>query len=166
MTVRSVGVEEELLLVEPGTGRPRAVAEAALREIKRADGADGAEGLPQDEPEDGDAARSLDFELQSQQLETNTRPCHALDELGQELRRCRALAAFGLTAYEQLTCGCHVHVAVGSPDEGVAVLDRIGPWLPVLLALSANSPFWQGQDSSYASFDAGDPDRRRVPARR
>jgi carboxylate-amine ligase len=32
------------------------------------------------------------------------------------------------------------------------VLDRLGPWLPALLALSANSPFWQGQDSAYASF--------------
>jgi carboxylate-amine ligase len=60
--------------------------------------------------------------------------------------------AFGLTAHEQLTCGCHVHVEISSDDEGVAVLDRIGPWLATLLALSANSPFWQGQDSSYASF--------------
>jgi carboxylate-amine ligase len=34
----------------------------------------------------------------------------------------------------------------------VAALDRIRPWLPVLLALSANSPFWQGRDSAYASF--------------
>jgi carboxylate-amine ligase len=34
----------------------------------------------------------------------------------------------------------------------VAVLDRIQPWLAVLLALSVNSPFWQGHDSSYASF--------------
>jgi carboxylate-amine ligase len=34
----------------------------------------------------------------------------------------------------------------------VAVLDRIRGWLPYLLALSANSPFWQGQDSGYASF--------------
>ena len=60
--------------------------------------------------------------------------------------------AFGLTAHEQLTCGCHVHVELSSADEGVAVLDRLGPWLAVLLALSANSPFWQGLDSSYASF--------------
>jgi glutamate---cysteine ligase / carboxylate-amine ligase len=60
--------------------------------------------------------------------------------------------AYGLTAHEQLTCGCHVHVSIDSPEEGIAVLDRIRPWLPVLLALSANSPFWQGQDSSYASF--------------
>jgi carboxylate-amine ligase len=123
-----------------------------------------------------------------QQIETNTRPCRQLDELGCELRRCRADAAeaaaragvqvaalatspvpvepelagksrylemaraFGLTAYEQLTCGCHVHVGISSDEEGVAALDRIGPWLAVLLALSANSPFWQGRDSAYASF--------------
>jgi carboxylate-amine ligase len=64
----------------------------------------------------------------------------------------RMAEAFGLTAHEQLTCGCHVHVEVASDDEGVAVLDRMGPWLAVLLALSANSPFWQGVDSCYASF--------------
>ena len=60
--------------------------------------------------------------------------------------------AFGITAEEQLTCGCHVHVGISSADEAVAVLDRIRPWLAVLLALSANSPFWQGRDTSYASF--------------
>jgi carboxylate-amine ligase len=59
---------------------------------------------------------------------------------------------FGLTAREQLTCGCHVHVGVASDDEGVGVLDRIRPWLPALLAISANSPFWQGQDTGFASF--------------
>ncbi len=58
----------------------------------------------------------------------------------------------GLTTAEQLTCGCHVHVAIESPDEGVGVLDRIRSWLPALVALSANSPFWQGGDSGYASF--------------
>ncbi|MDN3311145.1 glutamate--cysteine ligase [Microbacterium oryzae] len=59
---------------------------------------------------------------------------------------------FGLTMLEQLTCGFHVHVTIASPDEGVAVLDRIRPWLPVLLALSANSPFWQGMDTGFASY--------------
>lgn len=59
---------------------------------------------------------------------------------------------YGLTAQEQLTCGCHVHVSVASDEEGVAVLDRVRCWLPVLLALSANSPFWQGQDSEYSSY--------------
>ncbi|EFL12907.1 carboxylate-amine ligase [Streptomyces sp. C] len=59
---------------------------------------------------------------------------------------------FGLTAQEQLTCGCHVHVSVASDEEGVAVLDRVRPWLAVLTAISANSPFWQGEDSGYGSY--------------
>jgi len=177
MTVRSVGVEEELLLVAAETGQPLAVAESALKAACQA-GENGAEPEP----------RALEFELQRQQLETATKPCRLLSELSEELRQGRALAAaaaaeagarvaalatspvqvkpdlvrkgrylmmaqeYGLTAHEQLTCGCHVHVGIASPDEGVAVLDRIRPWLPVLLALSANSPYWQGQDSGYASF--------------
>jgi glutamate---cysteine ligase / carboxylate-amine ligase len=180
MTVRSVGVEEELLLVEPGTGQPLAVAETALRSM---DSDHGREEGPNEGP-----SGSLEPELQRQQLETSTRPCFELTGLAGEVRRGRALAAeaasragatvaalatcpvpvepqlvrkgrylqmahaFGLTAYEQLTCGCHVHVSISSPEEGVAVLDRIRSWLPVLLALSANSPFWQGRDSAYASF--------------
>ena len=64
----------------------------------------------------------------------------------------RMAELFGMTAHEQLTCGCHVHVGISSAEEGVAVLDRAGPWLATLLALSGNSPFWQGRDSEYASF--------------
>src|SRR6185312_10867303 len=50
------------------------------------------------------------------------------------------------------TCGCHVQVAVESPEEGAAVVERIRPWLPVLIALAANSPFWRGADTDYASY--------------
>lgn len=64
----------------------------------------------------------------------------------------RMRTRFGLTMDEQLTCGLHVHVSIASPEEGVAVLDRIRPWLPVLLALSANSPYWQGVDSRFDSY--------------
>jgi glutamate---cysteine ligase / carboxylate-amine ligase len=72
-----------------------------------------------------------------------------------QLRRFIAMTEeYGLTAREQLTCGCHIHVAVDSDEEGVAVLDRIRTWLPVLSALSANSPFWHGQDTRYASYRA------------
>lgn len=59
---------------------------------------------------------------------------------------------FALVLREQLTCGCHVHVAVDSDDEGVGVLDRIRVWLPVILAISTNSPFWNGQDTRYESY--------------
>jgi carboxylate-amine ligase len=67
-------------------------------------------------------------------------------------RYVRIAEEYSLTAAEQLTCGCHIHVCVTSANEGVAVLDRIRPWLPTLLALSANSPYWHGTDSGYASY--------------
>ena len=41
-----------------------------------------------------------------------------------------------------------VHSAISAED----VLDRIRGWLPALLALSANSPFWQGKDTKYSSY--------------
>lgn len=57
-----------------------------------------------------------------------------------------------LIARQQLSCGLHVHVSIDSDEEGVAVLDRIRGWLPVLLALSANSPFAHGEDTGYQSW--------------
>jgi carboxylate-amine ligase len=69
---------------------------------------------------------------------------------GQRYRR--MLDVFGFPARDQLTCGCHVHVSVADDEEGVAVLNRIRTWLPVLTALTANSPFWLGADTGYASF--------------
>ncbi|WP_189600261.1 carboxylate-amine ligase [Streptomyces lateritius] len=53
---------------------------------------------------------------------------------------------------EQLVCGMHVHTAVPSPEVGVAVLNRLRGWLPVLTAMAANSPFWDGQDTGFASW--------------
>jgi carboxylate-amine ligase len=46
----------------------------------------------------------------------------------------------------------HVHVAIDSPEEGVGCIDRIAPWLPVLLAMSSNSPYFEGHDTGYASW--------------
>lgn len=69
---------------------------------------------------------------------------------GERYERIRELVA--ATAREQLTCGAHVHVGVADDAEGVHVLDRIRPWLPVLVALGANSPFWQGEHTGYASY--------------
>ncbi len=64
----------------------------------------------------------------------------------------RIVEQFARTARDVLTCGCHVHVSVADDEEGVAVLDRLRIWLPVLTALTANSPFWQGEDTGYASY--------------
>ena len=48
--------------------------------------------------------------------------------------------------------GMHVHVGVPSPDVGVDVLARLAPWAPVLLAMSANSPVWNGEKTGFASW--------------
>ncbi|MCU7723923.1 carboxylate--amine ligase/circularly permuted type 2 ATP-grasp protein [Actinoplanes sp. KI2] len=78
----------------------------------------------------------------------------------------RMLDDYQLLAREQLICGAQVHVGVPDRDEAVAVAQRVAPALPVLLALSASSPYWMGEDSGYASVrslvwmrwpTAGDP---------
>jgi len=176
--MRSVGVEEELLIVESGSGRALSLASQVLRTAaERAD----------DGMDDGSAG-ALEKELQRQQIETGTAPHTELTALGEDVRARRRTAIdaarhsgaqvaalgtspvpveprttdnerfhtmserFGITTAENLTCGCHVHVSIESQEEAVAVVDRIRPWLPILIALSANSPYWQGKDTSYASF--------------
>jgi len=59
---------------------------------------------------------------------------------------------FGAVGHTSNTCGCHVHVAVPDRSTGVTVSNRLRPWLPVLLALGANSPFDEGSDTSYHSW--------------
>lgn len=59
---------------------------------------------------------------------------------------------FGETARTALSCGMHVHVGVDSREDGVRALNAIRGWLPVLLALSANSPFLGGRDTGHQSY--------------
>lgn len=170
--MRSFGVEEELLIVDPSTGAPLPLAARLLQM---------ASGSPADGP-------SLHAEFKQEQIEANTRPCFTAAELLTDIQTGRALAdaaaatvgarvaalatppifaatptdgdarfatmsgKFGLIAREQLTCGLHVHVSIDSEEEGIAVLDRIRVWLPLILALSANSPFWAGVDAGFASY--------------
>ncbi|MDP9405950.1 MAG: glutamate--cysteine ligase, partial [Actinomycetota bacterium] len=55
-------------------------------------------------------------------------------------------------ALEQQICGFHVHVCVRDAEAAIAVMDRVRPWLAVVLALTGNSPYWQGLDTGYASY--------------
>lgn len=62
------------------------------------------------------------------------------------------LALHQRVALEQVVCGCHVHVGIADPETAVAIANRVSPWLPVLLALSANSPYHGGIDTGFASY--------------
>ena len=184
--MRTVGVEEELLVVDPAgvpvPSGPDALAVASLR----GEGHDVEEHRRAEER--GDDGVHLVPELMKQQVELATPVCRTLADVERELRHWRGRAAaaavaagarvaalatsplpaqaaptpgdryaamverFGAVATAQLTCGCHVHVSVADDDEGVAVLDRIRPWLAVLTALSANSPYRDGTDTGYSSW--------------
>lgn len=174
---RKVGVEEELMLVDPDTGELMSVSRMALRSHRDRN----------DVPATAD--QTVEHELFLHQIETQTEPCESLAELDRQLRGARRLAGeaaetadaaavavptpvlatveptitakprylrirdtYGEISRQALVGAMHVHVEVDGDEEGVGVLDRIRVWLPALLALSANSPFWQGADTGYASW--------------
>ncbi|MFB9621558.1 carboxylate-amine ligase [Nonomuraea helvata] len=53
---------------------------------------------------------------------------------------------------EQAICAGHVHVHLPDRERAVLVCNHLRPWLPALLALMANSPFWAGRDTGYAGW--------------
>ncbi|RSN67199.1 MULTISPECIES: carboxylate-amine ligase [Actinomadura] len=55
---------------------------------------------------------------------------------------------------EQSICSCHVHVEMPDRERAVLVGNHLRPWLPTLLALAANSPFWAGRDTGHACWRA------------
>ena len=182
MTVRRLGVEEELLLVDAVTGDLRPVAPEVIAACRptRDTGA-GARGGTQ-----------VKHEFFLSQVEVATSPQVELGEVRDELRRARARVAeaggpsgvvplavpgpvahvpeprsadvspgeryqgiadhYGEIARQSVMCALHVHVEVADDEEGVAVIDRVRPWIPVLIAVSGNSPYWHGRDSGYDSW--------------
>jgi glutamate---cysteine ligase / carboxylate-amine ligase len=66
--------------------------------------------------------------------------------------RYRELAAeLGFIARQEIIFGTHVHVAIEGPDRAIYVADGIRRYLPLLLALSVNSPFWRGEETHLMS---------------
>ncbi|MCU7820276.1 glutamate--cysteine ligase [Kitasatospora sp. DSM 101779] len=53
---------------------------------------------------------------------------------------------------QQLITGMHVHLGIPDRGAGVAVINGLRPWLPLLIALAANSPLWQNTDTGFASW--------------
>ncbi len=63
-----------------------------------------------------------------------------LDEQLQEVAR--SILIFGL----------HVHVGIADPNHRIEIMNQARNYIPHVLALSANSPFWQGRNTGYKSF--------------
>jgi carboxylate-amine ligase len=61
------------------------------------------------------------------------------------------ISALRFVARQELIFGVHVHVGVDSPEKAIHVANGMRVHLPILLALSANSPFWRGDSTGLAS---------------
>ncbi|QGG40278.1 YbdK family carboxylate-amine ligase [Aeromicrobium yanjiei] len=170
VTVRKVAVEEEMFLVDPGT---RQLVASSHRAVEQAPGDEVEQELflqqveTQSDPHHalGDviadlkearrgAAKAADGA--GARLAAMPTPVMPDDEgrLTPKRRYEQMMARFGRVGREALACGMHVHVDIADDEEGVAVLDRIRPWLPLVQAVSTGSPFDLGIDTSYASWRA------------
>ena len=58
----------------------------------------------------------------------------------------------GLAGRRSLICGMHVHVEVPDPDARIDLMNRLLPFQPLLFALSASSPFWQGKPTGLTAY--------------
>ncbi|MGN6152469.1 MAG: carboxylate-amine ligase [Lysobacteraceae bacterium] len=67
-------------------------------------------------------------------------------------RYVRLFDDFQIVAQRNLLCGLHVHVAVPPGQDRIHAMNRTLPWLPMLLALSASSPFWARQRTGLMSY--------------
>jgi carboxylate-amine ligase len=67
-------------------------------------------------------------------------------------RYCRQHEAGGYLSKLMMTFALHIHVGMPSGDTAMRIMTQLRPYLPIFLALSASSPFWQGHFTAYASF--------------
>jgi carboxylate-amine ligase len=168
----SIGLEEEVMLLDPGSWRPAHRSDEVLSALE------------------GGLAAHASGETHLCALELATGP-HAtvgaaIAELGAlRARLARALRPLALRAAvsgthptavwretlvspseryrliddtmrdlarREPTFALHVHVGVADPEDAIRLLNRLRAHLPLLLALSANSPFWQGRDTRLCSM--------------
>jgi carboxylate-amine ligase len=172
--MRTMGVEEELLLIDRTTGHPVPVADQVLEHVVATGGpGNGGEVVAEMHREAielitrphsslatlGDQVRAnrvfteqLASEVGAHAAPLGTSPCPVTPHPTESPRYLAIMQRYGALPRRVLTSGLHVHVSIDSPDEGVAVLDRIRTWTPVLIALCANSPFHDGVDTGHASW--------------
>jgi carboxylate-amine ligase len=171
LDLRTVGVEEEFLLVDPDTGVAVPAVEEVLAQVP------------------AELRGQVQHEFQTSQIEIGSPPGLELSALRHSLGLLRAGLAdaaeaagvrlvavgaglvagpvppvvdnprfhrmverFGPLVDGPGSNGMHVHVGVPDPETGVRVLNHLRPWLPILHAVTTNSPFYAGRDTGYASW--------------
>jgi carboxylate-amine ligase len=164
----TVGLEEELMLLDPETGQLAPLATQVLRRV---------EGDPR-----------FKRELPAAQLEIMTPPVATVGEAVSELAGARrklaratrdlvqlaaagvhptsqaegeisegaryehVRAEYGAYARRQLVFAFQVHIAPGTAERALAVYNALRSYLPEIAALAANAPFHEGRDTGLASI--------------
>ncbi|OBJ49198.1 glutamate--cysteine ligase [Mycobacterium sp. 1423905.2] len=166
----TVGVEEEFLLVDPQTGEPAPRNKEVAQEAERR-GAELQVELSSCQVETTSQVVATTAELRDELTRLRRATAQAAEAVGVQLlalglppvtphrfpvtdteRYRRIGEQYGMVAHEQGICGFHVHVQVPDRAAAIHVSNWLRPWLPVLLALSANSALYRNSDSGYASW--------------
>lgn len=167
------GIEEEFFLVDPVThGLAAEVPRQFMRSCRRRFGDRVHEEMQQAQVEistpvlrDCALARESLAELRTGVLEiavesgmralaAGTHPTATWSDQAatDEERYDRLLNDFQIVGRRNLVCGLHVHVAVPGDVDRVELMNRLMPWIPLFLALSTSSPFWNGQSTGLMSY--------------
>ncbi|OMC28891.1 glutamate--cysteine ligase [Mycobacterium colombiense] len=164
------GAEEEFLLIDPKTGAPAPHNAAVAAEAEQR-GVELQLELSSCQVETTSQVASTSAELGDELSRLRRTAAQAAEAAGVQLLACglppttphefpvtdtpryrRIGEEFGMIAHEQGICGCHVHVQVPDRVAAIHVSNWLRPWLPSLLALSANSRVYRNTDSGYASW--------------
>ncbi|MDF3312008.1 glutamate--cysteine ligase [Rhodococcus sp. T2V] len=165
----TMGVEEEFVLVDPDTGAPF-LGNSAVAAAGQALGIDLQLELSRCQIETATPVCTQLADLQAEVRRARTLTAAAAAQTGAallavgvppfgrpprsitDLPRYRRLADHYGQLGEQVICGAHVHIGIPDREVAVQVSNHLRPWLPALLALTANSPIIAGRDTGYASW--------------
>ena len=168
----TIGIEEEYLLVDRET-RALAAAPEALMDACREELADQVSPeflqcqievgttVCRDVAEARDDLKRLRACVARQAKAHGLAPiavsCHPFADWKQQTHTDKARynqlhEALAGVARRMLICGMHVHVGIPSEELRIDLMNQLKYFLPHFLALSASSPFWQGQDTGLASY--------------
>lgn len=170
--VPQFGVEEEFLVVDPAT---RTVAPRAAAVLDRAkpvlgDQASGELTKLQVEIKSRPCHNTVDLLVQLTRARERLAAAAAAEGLAivatgtpvlgdfvpppitEGARQDRGNATFRGLHDEMSICAVHVHVEMPDRDRAVLVSNHLRPYLPTLIALTANSPYWAERDTGYASW--------------
>ena len=166
----TLGVEEELQLMHPESGELASRYEEVFGEAEAADtrirpelmqstvefATQPAHTVTEAIAETRELRRRLRDEAEARGYLVASAGTHPFSrwehqEITERPRYAELIEALQWSAARQLIFGLHVHVGLDSAQQAIAVANALRTWLPELLAVSANSPFWHGRDTGLAS---------------